>query len=122
MNNYKVEQEAAQMILNAINDNRITQEMIRDNEVHQEVFNTDYFLIGYYQAEQWILKNFDSVFTAIEEVKDYEMENFGEFNTDINSEKIAGMLSYIYGEYVLNELDSFENLTELKEALNEYID
>jgi len=124
MNNFNTEtlNQHAQMILDAINDGRINEEMIADNEVHHEVFNTDYFIIGYYQADQWIQKNFNSTFEAIGIVREYEVENFGEMNTDINSEKIANMLSYICGEIVLyNELDSFYDLESLIESLTDYL-
>lgn len=115
-------EQHAQMILDAINDSRITDEMIRDGELHHEVFNTDYFIIGFYQANKWIGSNFDSTFDAIEIVREYETSNFGEFITEINSEKIANMLSYICGEYVLySELGSFETVEELTEELNEYL-
>ena len=103
------------MIIDAVNDGRITDGNIED--LHHGVFNTDYFIIGYYEAEQWIINNFDSVFSAIEIVRDYEMSNFDTFNTEINSEKIAGMLSYICGEEVIGDLGCLETLEELKEAL-----
>lgn len=112
----------AQMILDAINDDRITDEMIRYSEVHQEVFNTDYFIIGYHEASKWINENFGDAFTAVDIVKQYEMENFGEMYAEVNSEKIANMLSYICGEQVISELDQFDNLDELKEAIINYID
>ena len=105
------------MIIDAINDERINDDNIDD--LHCEVFNTDYFIIGYYQANKWIEENFNSTFEAIEIVKDYEMANFGEFNTELNSEKIANMLSYICGEEVISELGSFDTLEELKELLED---
>ena len=104
-----------QMIIDALEDGRITDDNIED--LHYEVFNTDYFIIGYYPAEQWLKENFGSVFQAIDIVKEYELENFGEFNTDINSEAIANMLSYICGEEVVNGLGSFDTLDELEDAL-----
>lgn len=113
----------ANMILDAINDDRITDQMVEDNEVHHEVFNTDYFIIGYYESAQWISKNFDDAFNAIEIVKEYEVENFGEMVTDINSEKIANMLSYICGEevyYSLN-MDDESTVEDLKNAINTYL-
>ena len=124
MNNFNTEtlRQHAQMILDALNDGRIDEQMIAGNEVHNEVFNTDYFIVGFYQADQWIQKNFDSTFEAINIVKQYEVDNFGEFNTEINSEKIANMLSYICGEVVLyNELDSFNDLESLAESLTDYL-
>jgi len=104
------------MIIDAINDQRINDDNLED--LHHEVFNTDYFIIGYYDANKWIEDNFTSTFEAIEIVKEYEVDNFGEFNTEINSEKIANMLSYICGEYIVSGLGSFDTLDELKTLLD----
>lgn len=70
-------------------------------DLHNEIFNTDYFIIGYYQAEEW-LKNNPGIFAAIDEIKEYEMGNFGEVNTDFSSsEKVVNMYAYIKGEEIL---------------------
>lgn len=109
----------ANMILDAINDGRINDDNLED--LHHEVFNTDYFIIGYYEASKWINENFGDAFNAIEIVKDYEIANFGEMNTEVNSEKIANMLSYICGEEVIGELGSFDTIEELKELVEDYL-
>lgn len=71
-------------------------------DLHNDLFNTDYYIIGYYPAEQWLIKN-TGVFRAIEIIQDYETQNFGEVNTDLSSsEKVVNMLVYIAGEEVLS--------------------
>lgn len=73
-------------------------------DLHNEVFNTDYYIIGTYQAKK-ALNEYD-VFEAIEVVQDYEKSNFGEIYTDIsNPEKLVNMLYYIIGEEVIFEVD-----------------
>ena len=109
----------ASMILDAINDERINDNNLED--LHHEVFNTDYFIIGYYDASKWINENFGDAFNAIEIVKGYEESTFGEFNTEVNSEKIANMLSYICGEEVIGDLGSFDTVEELKELVEDYL-
>ena len=47
------------------------------NDLHHYLLNEDYFIIGYYQAEQWLKKDNGSIFEAIETIKDYEQSNFG---------------------------------------------
>ena len=76
--------------------------------MHNEVFNTDYYIIGTYEAKE-ALKQYD-VFDAIEKVQTYEKENFGEVYTDLsNPEKLVNMLYYIIGEEVLHEtMDGIE--------------
>ena len=71
--------------------------------LHNEVFNTDYYIIGNYQAKE-ALKEYD-VFEAIEKVQTYEKDNFGEVYTDLSDpEKLINMLYYIIGEEVLYEM------------------
>jgi hypothetical protein len=72
-------------------------------DLHNEVFNSDYYIIGTYEAQQ-ALEEF-GVFKAIEKVQEYEQENFGEVYTDISDpEKLVNMLYYIIGEEVLDEI------------------
>ena len=72
-------------------------------DLHNEVFNTDYYIIGTYEAKE-ALKEYD-VWEAIEKVQTYEEENFGEVYTDLSDpEKLVNMLYYIIGEEVLYEM------------------
>ena len=78
-------------------------------DLHNEIFNTDYFIIGTYKAKQWLG---DETFNAIEKIKDYEESNFGQVSTDISDpEKVANMLAYILGEEVLNDSMFYQTLT-----------
>jgi len=78
-------------------------------DLHHELFNTDYFIIGRYDATRW-LENNVGVFQAIDEIKEYEMNNFGEVNTDLSSpEAVCNMYVYIKGEELLNESKSLMN-------------
>lgn len=80
-------------------------------DLHNEVFNTDYYVIGTYQAKE-ILREYD-VFTAIEFVQTYEKEQFGEVYTDLsNPEKLINMVYYIIGDEVIglmNDIDEFND-------------
>ena len=72
-------------------------------DLHHEVFNTDYYIIGTYQAKE-ALREYD-VFEALEKVQTYEKDNFGEVYTDSSDpEKLINMLYYIIGEEVLYEM------------------
>ena len=96
-------------------------------DVHNEIFNTDYFIIGYAAAEKWLIDNV-GIFAAIEEIKQYEKDNFGEANTDFSSsEKVVNMYAYIKGEEILaqsktlqdkwNEILTDEDIAAIKEEL-----
>ena len=72
-------------------------------DLHNEVFNTDYYIIGTYRAKK-ALKEYD-VFEAIEKVQTYENVFFGDVYTDLSDpEKLINVLYYIIGEEVLYEM------------------
>jgi len=111
------------IIIEELKHNCLLNESISDrygdlNELHSKLFNEDYFIIGYYQANCFIKDNFDSAFDIINVVKEYEEGNFGEFNTDINSESIVNMFAYIVGEELIYSLDEDMNIKEVLEQLN----
>lgn len=71
-------------------------------DLHSFLFNEDYAFIFDNVAERAV----DSVgvWSAIRLVRNYEEDNFGECNTEIEPCKIANMLVYIYGEFLLNQV------------------
>ena len=81
-------------------------------DLHDAVFNTDYYIIGRYAAEK-ALEEY-GVFDAIEKVQEYEKDRFGEVYTDLGDpEKLVNMLYYIIGEEVLFEImDGIEEWNE----------
>lgn len=90
-------------------------------DLHDELFNTDYYIIGTHKAKQ-ALSEYD-VWEAIEKVQTYEQDNFDKVYTDLaNPEKVANMLWYIIGEEILFELmkksqtlsDNWDNLATEK--------
>ena len=61
----------------------------------------DYFIIGTYEAEQWLG---DRAFQVINIIKDYEQDNFGEVTTDLSSpERVVNMYAYIIGEDIVED-------------------
>ena len=123
--NYQTKQELTSTIIDAINDGRLNDKPV--SEIHNEVFNADYFIIGRYDAEQWLINN-GGIFNAIETIKDYEQDNFGSVTTDLSeAEKVCNMYVYILGEEIINDLkvvrDNWDNdftpelLIELLEEL-----
>lgn len=74
------------------------------SELHEEVFNTDYYIVGTYKAEQ-ALEQY-GVFNALREVQEYEEEHFGEVLTDVtNPEQLATMFYYIKGYEAIETLE-----------------
>lgn len=127
MENYNLLEDVKGKLFDALADGYLIGKEV--SEIHQEVFNMDYFVLGYYRAEQY-LAQYRGVFNAIAEVQEYEKDNFGEVITDLSrSEDACNRLAYIKGEELLNSLDTIQEywndeLTEeiqsliLKELIN----
>jgi len=80
------------------------------DDLHFQMFNMDYYIIGYYQAEEWLKKHDISVFEGIGVCWDWERDYFGEVHSKFeNAEELVNMLAYIWGYEVLAELQE-ENL------------
>ena len=88
------------------------------NDLHHSLINQDYFIIGYYPARKWLEK--ESVFEAIEKIKDYEQSNFGEVSTDLSSsENVANMLAYVLADEILNENNTYQLFTRFTGLFDE---
>lgn len=81
-------------------------------DLHSRLFNEDYYIIGYYKAEQWLKKHNISVFEGIAFVQDYERERFGDdaIGTYDNAEKLVNMIVYIIGEELIYKKDFISEL------------
>ena len=76
-------------------------------DLHNEVFNTDYYILGTYEAQE-ALREYE-VFDAIELVQNYERNNFGEIYTDLsNPEKLINMVYYVIGGEIISEMYDIE--------------
>jgi len=79
-------------------------------ELHNEMFNMDYYIIGRYEAKKWLG---DQVFNVIDYIKEYENNHFGEVNTDFSEpEHVVNMYTYIVGEEMLWEMCDELELTD----------
>lgn len=72
-------------------------------DLHNFLFNEDYAFIFDNVAENAV--DSVNVWSAIRLVRQYEMDNFGKTYTEIEPCKIANMLVYIYGEFLLNQVE-----------------
>ena len=72
------------------------------SEIHHDLFNTDYYIIGTYKAKKWLG---DMAFDVIGDIKQYEEDEFGESYTDLSdAEKVVNMWVYIVGESILEDV------------------
>tara|TARA_R100001480_G_C4650301_1_gene170767 strand:- start:221 stop:610 length:390 start_codon:yes stop_codon:yes gene_type:complete len=69
------------------------------DELHHNLFNTDFYIIGTWKATQWLG---DEVFNIMGIIKDYEQDNFGNVTTNLTcAESVVNMYAYIVGEELL---------------------
>ena len=105
MNN-SIREELTSHINERVTEMRKYKELSDDQQdLHHQLFNADYYIIGYYQAEQWLMKHRLNAFEAIGIVQEYENNHFGECKMYDNAESVVNMLAYIYGEDLLNEIE-----------------
>ena len=89
-------------------------------DLHNEVFNIDYYVTGMAEAKN-ILGEGENIFNAIGRIYTYERDTFGEVFTDLSDPvKIVNMLFYIIGEEIMYNNGEFSKI--LDEHWNEYAD
>jgi len=110
MNN-TVKTELRNYLLDCINDEVLTNDNVDDWHFH--AFNENPYTIYYNEAIEWLKKHNIDTFEAVDIVREYEIDHFGEFTTEINSVSIVNMLVYIYGEEIIHSYDA-ETVEELK--------
>jgi len=101
MNTDTIKTELKEYIKESIQD--FTKHDFYPDDLHHYIFNEDYYIIGYYKAEQWLKKHNISIFEGISFVQDYERDNFGNDavrNYD-NAETLVNMIVYIIGEELI---------------------
>ena len=87
-------------------------------DLHNEVFNTDYYVTGTAEAKNILGKD---VFNAIGRIYTYEKDNFGEIYTDLSDPiKIVNVLYYIIGEEIMYNNGEFSKI--FNEHWDEYAD
>ena len=80
------------------------------DDLHNLLFNQNYYIIGTWKASQWLG---DNLLNVIGYIKDYEKNyfDFMEDSTDFSSsESIANMITYIFGEEIISESKIFQCL------------
>ena len=98
----EIEEHAKDYIMHALKYNA---DYIDENDIydiHHDIFNTDYYIIGRYEARKWCE---DEVFNIIGFIKEYELFHFGESATDFSEpEHVVNMYVYIIGEEIIENV------------------
>ena len=125
---YEIKKEIANEIIDYIEGYGIQNMYLCD--IANELYNSDYYIIGIYQAKEWLKKHFDDMLETIEYWEDETGEPFKDSITEV--EKIATLVAYtvadsvLYEVYYYTDLDSNDICEESDEQkiyqylLNEY--
>ena len=94
-------------LLQYLEDNDLTIDEVmndEDDDIHDKVFNQDYFIIGYYNAQQWLIdeQGNNRTFEVLSYVQEQEKDNFGEVETIFdNAETLVNHYAYWLGYEVI---------------------
>ena len=95
-------------LLQYLEDNDLTiKEVIEDDDLHSKVFNEDHYIIGYYNAEQWLINEHGTNYTfeVLSYVQEQEREQLGEVETTFdNAETLVNHYAYWLGYEVIAEI------------------
>ena len=128
MFSYEIKKELACEMIEYIENYGVQDMYLYD--IANNLYNNDYYIIGIYQAKEWLKKYFDDILETIEYWEDETGEPYGQIITDV--EKLATLVAYTVVDILLYEaynhigLDSDEICDEKSEQiiyqylLNEY--
>ena len=71
-------------------------------DIANELYNTDYYMIGIYQCKEWLKKYFDDMLETIEYWEDETDEPYGNMITDV--EKLVSLVVYTVADNILYEI------------------
>lgn len=103
---YKKE-EIKERLEDYLNDNDLSlSQALEDEDLHHKIYNEDYFIIGYYNAEQWLIdEGRNHTFEVLAYVLEQEKEMFGEISTVYdNAETLVNHYAYWLGLEVISDL------------------
>lgn len=103
-------------------DERLTADAVGQYgcDLHNYLFNEDYAFIDNDEAENAV--DSVNVWSAIRLVRKYELDNFGKAYTEIEPCKVANMLVYIYGEFLLAQVQHLTGDTWDRELTEEDVE
>ena len=106
-------QELKRHVIDLISEGRINEDNLDD--AHQIAFNEDYYIIGYYQAYQWLKSHDVDAWEAIDYVAQSHIDHFGELSLNpdgINSETIVNQIVFFSG-YEIDIESIYNTIKEL---------
>lgn len=110
MTKQKIKQSVREELVSYIEENIKDYIDTEVSELHHNLFNTGYYIVGSYDAKQWLKSHDLDGLEVLNEVVEFEMDNFGEVSEtrikELTSyEKLVSSYVYWVGEEMLSEVD-----------------
>ena len=106
MFSYEIKKELACEMIDYIENYGIQDMYLCD--IAGELYNNDYYIIGIYQAKEWLKKYFDDMLETIEYWEEETGEPYGQMITEI--EKLATLVAYTVVDNLLYEVQDYAEL------------
>jgi hypothetical protein len=104
---YKYDEIKNELLDYVENNNLILADALQDDDLHFNVYNSDYFIIGYYNAEQWLIKDdINYTFEVLGYVQEQEEIALGNIEKIDNAERLVNLYAYWLGYEVIAELQA----------------
>lgn len=104
---YKYDEIKNELLDYVENNNLTLSKALQDDDLHFNVYNSDYFIVGYYNAEQWLTKDDRNyTFEVLGYVQEQEENEFGTIEKIDNAERLVNLYAYWLGYEVIAELQA----------------
>ncbi len=104
---YKYDEIKNELLDYVENNNLTLSKALQDDDLHFKVYNSDYFIVGYYNAEQWLIDNERNyTFDVLEYVQEQEEIALGIIEKITNAERLVNLYAYWLGYEVIAELQA----------------
>ena len=104
---YKYDEIKNELLDYVENNDLILADALQDDDLHFNVYNSDYFIIGYYNAEQWLIKDDRNyTFEVLGYVQEQSEEMFGTIEKITDAERLVNLYAYWLGYEVIAELQA----------------
>ena len=104
---YKYDELKEHLLYYIKNNDLILADALEDDDLHHKVYNEDYYIIGYYNAEQWLIEDDRNyTFEVLYYVQEQEEMAFGTIEKIDNAERLVNLYAYWLGYEIIADLQA----------------
>jgi len=104
---YKYDELKEHLLYYIKNNDLNLSDALEDDDLHHKVYNEDYYIIGYYNAEQWLIEDDRNyTFEVLSYVQEQEEMAFGTIEKIDNAERLVNLYAYWLGYEIIADLQA----------------